>query len=91
MNEIRYETIIYWDADDQIFVVEVPELAGCKAHGATKQEALANAEQAAQLWLETAREDGVPIPEPKGRLLFAPRDIGELTRVGPLSTRGRMS
>ncbi len=71
MDEIRYETIIYWDAADAIFVVEVPELPGCKAHGATKQEALAGAEDAARLWLETAREDGTPVPEPKGRLIFA--------------------
>ncbi len=71
MAEIRYETIIYWDAEDQVFVVEVPELAGCKAHGTTKQQALAHAEEAAQLWIASAHEDGTPIPKPKGRLLFA--------------------
>ena len=71
MNEMRYETIIYWDSRDDIFVVEVPELPGCMAHGSSKQEALGNIEEAASLWLETAREDGVDIPEPKGRLLFA--------------------
>lgn len=71
MNESLYETIIYWDAKDRIFVVEIPELPGCTAHGATKQEALQNAEEAAQLWVATAREDGIEIPQPRGRLIFA--------------------
>jgi predicted RNase H-like HicB family nuclease len=71
MSEIQYETIIYWDSTDSVFVVEVPELPGCMAHGSTKVEAIRNAEDAAQLWLETAIEDGKAIPEPRGRLMFA--------------------
>ena len=50
---------------------EVPELAGCAADGATRQEALAHAETVIAEWIETARELGRPIPEPKDRLLFA--------------------
>jgi len=68
---IRYELIIYWSEEDEAFVVEVPELPGCMADGATYQEALANAETAIQEWIETARELGRPIPEPKGRLIYA--------------------
>ena len=71
MSENKYESIIYWDQADGIFVVEVPELAGCKAHGKTKREALENAEQAVALWLETARSQGREIPSPKGKLAFA--------------------
>jgi predicted RNase H-like HicB family nuclease len=71
MKESRYELIIFWDESDQIFVVDVPELPGCMAHGRTKSEAIANAEAAIDLWIETAREDGIPIPEPRGRLMFA--------------------
>jgi len=67
----RYEVIIYWSNDDEAFVAEVPELAGCAADGATREEALANAEQVVQEWIETARELGRSIPEPKGRLIFA--------------------
>ncbi len=71
MKESRYELIIFWDETDQIFVVDVPELPGCMAHGRTKSEAIAHAEAAIDLWIETAKEDGVPIPEPRGRLMFA--------------------
>jgi predicted RNase H-like HicB family nuclease len=67
---IRYEMIIYWSDKDQAFIVEVPELSGCMAEGATYQEAVANAEVVIQEWIETAHELGCPIPEPRGRLLF---------------------
>jgi predicted RNase H-like HicB family nuclease len=67
----RYEIILYWSEEDQAFIAEVPELSGCVADGATRQEAIANAEAIIAEWLETARTLGRPIPEPKGRLLFA--------------------
>jgi predicted RNase H-like HicB family nuclease len=68
---IRYEVIIYWSEEDQAFIAEVPELAGCMADGETYQEALANAEVVINEWLEVAKELGRPIPEPKGRLTYA--------------------
>lgn len=68
---IKYELIIYWSEDDQAFVVEVPELSGCAADGETYQEAVANVEIVIREWIETAQSLGRPIPEPKGRLLFA--------------------
>ena len=67
----KFEIILYWSNEDQSFIAEVPELPGCAADGSTRQEALANAEVVISEWLETARELGRPIPEPKGRLLFA--------------------
>lgn len=67
----KYEIIIYWSKGDDAFIAEVPELPGCMADGATYQEALANAEVVIQEWLETARELGRRIPEPKGRLAYA--------------------
>ena len=68
----KYEIIIFWSAEDEAFVADVPDLAGCMAHGATHEEALANVKAAARLWVDTAREFGDPIPEPKGRrLVFA--------------------
>ena len=67
----KYEIILYWSVDDDAFVAEVPELPGCAADGLTRQEALANAEIVIQEWIEAAQELGRPIPEPRGRLLFA--------------------
>ncbi|BBO19169.1 type II toxin-antitoxin system HicB family antitoxin [Candidatus Brocadia pituitae] len=71
MGESQYEMIIYWDKTDNIYVVEVPELPGCMAHGKSKKEALENAEKAVEFWLKTAKEDGIQIPVPKGRLMYA--------------------
>jgi predicted RNase H-like HicB family nuclease len=70
-NPIRYEVILYWSKADDAFIAEVPELAGCAADGATYQEAIANVEVVMQEWIETAKELGRPIPEPKGRLVYA--------------------
>jgi predicted RNase H-like HicB family nuclease len=67
----KYEVIIYWSDEDQAFIAEAPELPGCAADGASYQEALANVEVVISEWIETARELGRPIPEPKGRLVFA--------------------
>ena len=67
----KYEIILYWSDEDAAFIAEVPELPGCVADGSTRQEALAKVETVISEWLETARELGRPVPEPKGRLLFA--------------------
>lgn len=67
----NYEVIIYWSADDQAFIAEAPELPGCMADGSTYQAALANLEVVMQEWIETASDLGRPIPQPRGRLMFA--------------------
>lgn len=67
----KYEIIIYWSKDDEAFIAEVPELPGCMADGSTHQEALANAETIIDEWIETSKEIGRTIPEPKGRLAYA--------------------
>ena len=66
----RYEIIIYWSDEDEAFVAEVPELPGCAAHGRTQEEALRNANEAIQLWIDTAKEFGDPVPDPRGRRLM---------------------
>jgi predicted RNase H-like HicB family nuclease len=71
MTEPRYEVIIYWSDEDRAFIAEVPELPGCAADGKTYQEALANVQVIIAEWIETATELGRPIPEPRGRLMFA--------------------
>lgn len=70
-SKYRYEIILYWSEPDQAFIAEVPELPGCAADGATYHEALANAEGVIEQWITTAKELGRPIPEPRGRLIFA--------------------
>ena len=67
----RYEIIIYWSEEDEAYIAEVPELPGCSADGKTYQKALAQAETVIDEWIETAKELGRPVPEPRGRLLFA--------------------
>jgi len=65
----KYEVVIFWSVADNCFVAEVPELIGCSAHGDSYESALANIEDAMQFWLDTACEDGLQIPAPKGRRL----------------------
>ena len=68
----KYEIIIYWSNEDDVFVAEVPEFPGCAAHGDSQEEALQQVGQAIDLWIDTAKEFGDPIPEPKGeRLMLA--------------------
>ncbi len=67
----NYEIILYWDKIDKCFIAEIPELKGCMADGESYEDALANAKIIISEWIETAKELGRPIPEPKGRLMFA--------------------
>lgn len=66
----KYEVIIYWSEEDKAFIAEVPELPGCTAHGDSQEAALVSVRQAASLWLDTAKEFGDPIPQPRGRRLM---------------------
>ncbi len=71
MKDDGYEMIVWWSAEDGAYVVDVPELPGCMAHGATRQAAIKNAEDAIQFWIKTAKEDGLEIPQSRRRLVFA--------------------
>lgn len=71
MSDTKYEIIIYWSKDDGAFIAEVPELPGCMADGSTHLEALQNAQTVIAEWIETARSLNRPIPEPRGRLIYA--------------------
>ena len=63
----RYEITIFWSNDDDAYVVDVPDLPGCMTHGATRMQALENAEEAIAFWIDCARADGEAIPEPRER------------------------
>ena len=68
---VRYEIIIFWSGEDEAFIAEVPELAGCAADGRTYQEALDNVQVVIREWIDTTKELGREIPQPKVRLIFA--------------------
>jgi len=68
---MKYEVIIYWSDEDKAFIAEVPELPGCMADGPTKAKALRAVELVEKEWIETAKELGRPIPQPKGKLAYA--------------------
>jgi predicted RNase H-like HicB family nuclease len=71
MNGNTYEMIVWGSDEDDAYVVEVPELPGCMAHGDTRLAAIRNAETAIRFWIKTAKDDGLPIPQPRGRLVYA--------------------
>ncbi len=71
MKPDGYEMIIWWSVEDDAYVVDVPELPGCMAHGSTRQSAIKNAEDAIKFWIKTAKADRKEIPQPRGRLLVA--------------------
>ena len=66
----KYEVIIYWSEEDNVYVADIPELPGCMAHGSSYESALKNAKDAIQLWIDTAIELNEPVPSPKGRRLI---------------------
>jgi len=69
--KVKYEIVIYWSNEDGVYIAEVPELSGCMADGKSYREAVANAEVVIQEWIDTAKELGRSIPQPKGKLMYA--------------------
>lgn len=66
----KYEIIIYWSINDNAFIAEAPELAGCMADGSSYTEAVKNIEVVIEEWIETANIKKRPIPAPKGKLVY---------------------
>lgn len=62
---MHYSMNIQWSERDQAFLVTVPELPGCKTHGDTYEEALKNAQEVIELWIEDAQAHGESIPLPR--------------------------
>ena len=67
MNEPHYHINLFWSDEDELWIADVPDLTGCRTHGASRSDAISNAAEAIELWLECAREGGVVIPEPQYR------------------------
>lgn len=70
-ESLRFEVILYWSKRDEAYIAVVPELPGCVTDGETRQEALTAVESVIAEWIEPAKELGRPIPEPRGRLMYA--------------------
>ncbi len=68
---LEYQVNIAFDPRDSIYVARVPELENCHSHGSTPEEALGNVQEAIELWLETARENGIAVPEPLSRRKYS--------------------
>lgn len=75
MNEPHYHINLFWSDEDDLWIADVPDLRSCMTHGRTRAEAIKNAAAAIEGWLETAREAGLDIPEPRYRpAIYAARD-----------------
>jgi predicted RNase H-like HicB family nuclease len=81
----QYSINIYWSDDDRVFIAEVPDLPGCVTHGNTHALALANAYEAIQMWINTAREFGDPVPSPKAKSVIT--SAGLRSKKRPLGER----
>jgi predicted RNase H-like HicB family nuclease len=81
MKASDYSVFIIWSKEDNAFLAQVPELAECVADGATREEALANATVAAQVWIDTAKEMGREIPKPQTLEWFEPIDSETQLRI----------
>jgi predicted RNase H-like HicB family nuclease len=62
-----YHINIFYSEEDAGYIADIPDLKMCSAFGETPAQALAEVELAKQAWLEAARSEGKPIPEPKYR------------------------
>jgi predicted RNase H-like HicB family nuclease len=75
VNEPHYHINLFWSEEDDLWIADVPDLRGCMTHGNTRAEALANAAEAIEGWIETARDVGLAIPKPRYRpAIYASRD-----------------
>lgn len=63
-NALRYSMRIRWSIEDQVYIVEVPELPGCKTHGDSYVDAVLQAQDAIETWIQGHKAAGYPIPNP---------------------------
>jgi predicted RNase H-like HicB family nuclease len=80
MTQDTYSLILYWSDDDEAFIVSVPELPGCMAHGETRGRAIQQIEIAIENWIDTAREIGREIPNPPKHMADYEKELDQRTR-----------
>ena len=64
---MHYHINVFWSDEDGCWIADVPDLKYCSAHGDSPTQAIASVQDAIDGWLETAREHGMPVPEPRYR------------------------
>jgi predicted RNase H-like HicB family nuclease len=75
VTEPRYHINVFWSDEDGCWIADVPDLRSCSAHGETSREAVDEIMVAIRGWLETARDAGMDIPEPRYRpVIYRSRD-----------------
>ena len=77
----EWEIQIYWSEEDKLYIAEIPELKEFFADGKTRSEAIHNAEIVLAEWLEVAREEGIPIPKVKNKVVFRKREKRSYSKV----------
>lgn len=63
----RYHINVFWSPRDESWMADVPDLKSCAAFGDSPEEAIAQAQVAIEAWIESARDGGLPIPDPRYR------------------------
>ena len=67
--------IIWWSDEDEAFIVDVPELPGCMAHGNTRAKAIANPDEAVTVWIKTVKVDSTKVPDQQLEDLKRPASV----------------
>ena len=62
-----YHINLFHSEEDQGWIADIPDLRHCSAFGDTPEEALREVLIAKELWIESARDTGKTVPEPKYR------------------------
>ena len=63
----HYHINVFWSDDDECWIADIPDLKPCSAHGDTPEAAIAEAQVAIELWIETATARGIAIPQARYR------------------------
>ena len=64
MRPCPYTMVIQWSDEDQVYVVTLPEFGGCRTHGDTYEKAAKSGREVLELLIESAKEEGQPLPPP---------------------------
>jgi predicted RNase H-like HicB family nuclease len=55
--------ILLSHGEDGYWITECPSLPGCISQGKTREQAIANAKEAVEVYIAALEADGLPVPE----------------------------